>query len=202
MTSVTGSPGKSVLVSGLALVLLLGGAACTGDEESSGDAQGGGSSSSGATDAPQVETLTTLQHVGNSINSSQRAKVKAAVNELIDPWFEGAFLGDFPRSDYAGAFAGFSEGAASDAQGRDLAVLSNQAIADQIDSATAVNRRVRVDLFAHDGHPRGATAHFVLDFDTTGGLEERRRVHGDLYLARDRGEWKIFGYDVDEPVTL
>ena len=24
------------------------------------------------------------------------------------------------------------------------------------------------------------------------------RVRGDLYLAKDKGEWKVFGYDVDQ----
>ena len=85
---------------------------------------------------------------------------------------------------------------------RDLDLLSNSGIADQIDSATATNRRVRLDVFAPDGHPRGVTAHFVLDFDTTGDLEESLRVRGDLYLAKDKGEWKIFGYDVDQAVQL
>ena len=28
------------------------------------------------------------------------------------------------------------------------------------------------------------------------------RVHGDLYLAKDKGEWKVFGYDVDEAEPL
>ena len=201
MTSVTRSSARSALAGGAALVLLLVAAGCTGDDDPGDGGGGDGSSSSGAGDDAAVETVTTLQNVGDALEPSQREKVKTAVTELVDPWFEGAFLGDFPRDDYAGAFAGFSEGAAADAQGRDLAVLSNQAIADQIDSATAVNRRVRVDVFAPDGHPRGATAHFVLDYETTGGLEEQRRVRGDLYLARERGVWTIFGYDVDEAVT-
>ena len=46
------------------------------------------------------------------------------------------------------------------------------------------------------------TANFVLDFDTTGDLEEHLRVHGALYLAKDKGEWKVFGYDVDEAAQL
>jgi hypothetical protein len=42
----------------------------------------------------------------------------------------------------------------------------------------------------------------VLDFTTTGDLEQSLRVRGDLYLAKDRGEWKIFGYDVDQAEPL
>jgi len=32
--------------------------------------------------------------------------------------------------------------------------------------------------------------------------KEQLRVHGALYLAKDKGEWKVFGYDVDEAVKL
>ena len=28
------------------------------------------------------------------------------------------------------------------------------------------------------------------------------RMRGDLYLAKDKGEWKIFGYDVDQAEQL
>ena len=93
---------------------------------------------------------------------------------------------------------GFTKGAAADAQARDLDLLTNAGIAGQIESATATRRRVRLNVFAFNGHPRGATAHFVLDFTTKGDLEETLQVRGDLYLAKDKGEWKIFGYDVDQ----
>jgi hypothetical protein len=145
-----------------------------------------------------VATVTTLQAVGKHLDAVHRARVKAAVTALIDPWFDGAFLGDFPRSNWSSAFSGFTQGAAADAQHRDLDLLTNAGIADQIDSATATRRRVRLNVFAFQGHPRGVTAHFVLDFTTKGDVEEALRVRGDLYLAKDKGEWKIFGYDVDQ----
>ena len=52
--------------------------------------------------------------------------------------------------------------------------------------------------FAVKGQPRGVTAHFALNFTTKGSLEEAMRVRGDLYLSKDNGKWKIFGYDVDQ----
>jgi hypothetical protein len=207
MTSAIWSPARSVLVrwrvaagaGSVGLVLALGAAGCDSGEDI--EASPEGPSVDHGTDVPKVPTMTTLQNIGKKLDANRRARVKGGVTAVIDPWFDGAFLGEFPREDYSDAFAGFTKGAAADAEG-DLDILSNQAIADQIDSATATKRRVRADVFAFDGHPRGVTAHFVLDFTTSGDLEASMRVRGDLYLAKDRGEWKIFGYDVDEVEQL
>jgi hypothetical protein len=197
MTSVTRPRARPALVSGAVLLLLTGAVGCdSGDDLGGGNDKG--SSSAHATDAPKVTTLTTLHAVGKTLDSAHRARVKAGVTEVIDPWFDGAFLGDFPRSDWSAAFTGFTKGAAADAQARDLDLLTNAAIASQIDSATATRRRVRLNVFTYKGHPRGATAHFVLDFTTKGDLAEPMQLRGDLYLAKDKGEWKIFGYDVDQ----
>jgi hypothetical protein len=198
MTSVTRPRARSALVSGVALLLLAGAVGCdSGDDLGDGPDASPGSHGS---DFPEVTTVTTIEH-GEGMDAAHQAKVIDGVSVVIDPWFDKAFLGDFPRSDFAPAFVGFTKGAAEDAQ-RDLDLLSSSGIADQIDSATATNRRVRLDVFAPDGHPRGVTANFVLDYQTTGDLEENLRVHGALYLAKDKGEWKVFGYDVDQAVQL
>lgn len=177
------------------LAMLLGLTACTGGEDDD-DGRPGSSASTGSEEAG-VSTQTTVRNVSGSLDKTHRVKVKDGVNEVIDPFFDGAYLGDFPRTDYTAAFAGFTDGAQADAQ-RDLALLSNQQIADQIESATATNRRVRLDVFAPDGRPRGATAHFVLDFTTTGEVDGSHRVLGALFLSREKGVWRIFGYDVDQ----
>jgi len=198
MTSVTWPRARSALVSGVAVLLLAGAVGCD-----SGDDVGGSSDAapgSQESDAPGVDTVITIEH-GEGMDASRQTKVLAGVTAVIDPWFDEAFLGEFPRSDFSEAFTAFTKDAAADAQ-RDLDLLSSSGIADQIDSATATNRRVRLDVFAPDGHPRGVTANFVLDYDTSGELEEQLRVHGALYLAKDKGEWKVFGYDVDEAVKL
>jgi len=198
MTSVTWPRARSALVSGVAVLLLAGAVGCDSGDDVGGssDAAPGGQES----DAPGVDTVITIEH-GEGMDASRQAKVLAGVTAVIDPWFDEAFLGEFPRSDFSEAFTAFTKDAAADAQ-RDLDLLSSSGIADQIDSATATNRRVRLDVFAPDGHPRGVTANFVLDYDTSGELEEQLRVHGALYLAKDKGEWKVFGYDVDEAVKL
>jgi hypothetical protein len=196
MTSVTLPRARSALVSAVALVLLAGAAGCDSGDDIQSDEQGS-STSDRATDVPAVPTVVTLQHIGNRLDTERRARVKAKVTEAIDPFFDGAYLGEFPRSDFADAFATFTQGAATDAES-DLDIMTSAAIADQIDSATATKRRVTLDVFAFQGHPRGATAHFFLDFDTTGTLEASMRVRGELYLTKVKGQWKVFGYDVDE----
>ena len=200
MTSVTRPRARSALVSGAAVLLLAGAVGCDSGDDI-GDSSEAAAPGSHGSDLPAgVDSVITIEH-GEGMDAARQAKVLAGVTGVIDPWFDEAFLGEFPRSDYSAAFSAFTKDAAADAQ-RDIDLLSSAGIADQIDTATATNRRVRLDVFAPDGHPRGVTANFVLDFDTTGDLEEQLRVHGALYLAKDKGEWKVFGYDVDEAVPL
>lgn len=195
MRSVTRPRARSALVSVVALVLFAGAAGCDSGDDIQGDEEA--PTSDRAPDVPAVATVTTLQHIGNRLDAEHRAKVKTRVTEAVDAFFDGAYLGAFPRSDYSAAFEGFTPGAAADAQA-DLDIMTSSAISDQIESATATKRRVTVDVLAFEGHPRGVTAHFFLDFDTTGDLEASMRVRGDLYLSKVKGEWQVFGYDVDE----
>ena len=200
MMSVTRPRARSALVSAVVLIALGAGAGCDSGDDI-GDPKEESSSGSHATDEPAVTTVTSIDHGGDGLDSYHQTKTVESVTAVIDQWFDGAFLGEFPRTDFTPAFAAFTKGAASDAQ-RDLDLLTSSSIADQIDSATATNRRVRLDVFAPGGHPRGVTANFVLDFDTAGDLEEHLRVHGALYLVKSKGEWKVFGYDVDEAAPL
>jgi hypothetical protein len=200
MSSVTFAPRRlAAVLAALALASAVTG--CSGDDEAPAEPKASSPGSTAADPAPVV-TETTLRNVGGGFGAAQREKLKAAVNGVVDPWFDNAYLGAFPRTDYAAAFAGFSKGAAQDAAGRDLALLSNQAIGDQIESATATKRRVKLEVFARDGHAHGATAYVTLDFDTAGALAESRRVRGKLYLVNEKGTWQVFGYDVNEAVTL
>ena len=191
---------RTALVSAAALLTLTAAAGCDSGEDIEGERDRPSSADAG-TEVPTVETETTLQNVGNKLDDVHRERLKASITAVVDPYFDEAFLGEFPRSDFAPAFAAFTPGAAEDAQ-RDLALLSNASIADQIEGATATKRRVRADVLAVDGHPRGATAHFVLEFSTEGQLEQSLRVRGDLYLAKDKGEWRVFGYDVEQAEQL
>jgi hypothetical protein len=200
MTSVTPPRARSALVSGVVLALLGGAVGCDSGDDLGDHKEA--PTSSRATEAPPVTTVTTLHAAGEKLDEAHRARLKAGVNEAVDPWFEGAYLGDFPRSDWSAAFAGFTKDAAADAEGRDLDLLTNAGIATQIDSATAIRRRVRLDVFAYKGHPHGATAHVVLEFKTAGDVAESMSVRGDLYMVKEKGQWHIFGYDVDQAEPL
>ena len=175
------------------MLLLVGAVACTDDGDSSPESQDEPGST--ASDPADEAIHTTVEGVIGKLARDRRADLKAGVNAAVDGWFEGAFLGDFPRADYAPAFDGFTEGAREDALG-DLALLSNKEIEARIENAEAGNRRVRLEVLAPRGEPQGVTAHFVLDFFTYGELEDHRRVRGSLYLTPQEGTWRIFGYDV------
>lgn len=196
MTSLTPPRVRSVLVSAVALLLLSGAVGCdAGADIESADAQP--PAGERAVDVPPVPTLVTLQHIGDRLDATRRQRVKAKVTETVDSFFDGAYLGEFPRTDFGAGFSRFTRDAAADAQ-RDLDVMSSAALSDQVDSITATKRRVTVDVFAYQGHPRGATARFFLDFDTSGDLEASMRIRGELYLTKVKGRFMVFGYDIDQ----
>ena len=198
MTLVTPSRLRAALA---AAAVVLAAVACDSGDDIQGERDQPGGSTDSATDVPSVPTDITLQNVGRQLDAVHRERLKTNLASVLDPFFDEAYLGEFPREDYSAAYASFTRDAAQDAE-RDLDVLSSAPWADQIEGAVATKRRVRVDVFAVDGHPRGVTAHFVLEFDTEGELEQSVRVRGDLYLTKVKNEWKIFGYDVDQAEAL
>jgi hypothetical protein len=174
-------------------VVLFGAVGCTGDESAEPPTEQ--DSGSAASDPAKEPTNTTFWRVTGHLDHPVRSELKSGVNDAVDAWFDGAFLGEFPRADYAPAFVGFTRGARKDAMS-DLALLSNKDLEDSIESAVAGNRRVRLDVLAPKGKPHGVTAHFVLDYFTHGEREDHLRVRGSLYLTPEEGEWRVFGYDV------
>ena len=127
--------------------------------------------------------------------ATQKQALKADVKEVVDAFFENAYLGDFPRTSYDEAYAAFTAGARKDAV-RDADLLSNAPISDQIETATGVKRQVSLDVLAVKGKAAGVTARFALDFTTSGELEQRQRVKGYLLLDTEGGKWQVFGYDL------
>jgi hypothetical protein len=190
------------LVTTVILGVLLGTSGCHGGGSHDGGGNSSpGSGSSSATEKPEIKTVTSLEKVSGHLNQGHQDRMTTGVGTVIDTFFDGAYLGDFPRSDYSGAFADFTKGAQADAL-QQLDTMSNQPISGEIDQASATNRRVRLDVFAPKGRPRGVTANFVLDFTTSGSVTENLRVHGALYLTKSLGKWHVFGYDVDQAVKL
>lgn len=169
---------------------------CSDDDPSSpeGRAPGDSSGSAGSTER-SVTTKTTLGRVIGTLGKKQKERTKADVSAVIDEFFDNAYLGEFPRTSYDEAYAAFTRGARQDAA-RDVDLLSNAEIADQIDQAIGTRRRVALDILAAKGKAQGVTARFTLDFDTTGELERSERIKGNLLLTNEGDGWQVFGYDV------
>lgn len=148
-----------------------------------------------ASDVPAVTTNLTVERVTGKLGTQQKQKMKADVIEVVDRFFDEAYLGDYPRQSFAKAYSAFTAGAKKDAK-RDAGLMSNAEIADQIDEAAGTRRRVALDVLAVKGKAQGVTARFTLDFDTTGSLEHSERVKGYLLLDHEDGAWQVFGYSV------
>ena len=187
----------------LAGALLAGGiclSACSiGDHDKpSGAVPSSGASSDGAPAA--VTTQTTIATVTGRLPADRRDQLTDAVTRVVDGWLDGAYLGDFPRADFSGAFSGFTRGAAAKAQ-RSLPLMTNAAISDRIESAQATSRSVSLDVLAVRQQPVGVTATVDLAFETTGSLTGAEQVTGTLDLTPDGDGWKVFGFDVTRTPT-
>lgn len=173
-------------------VAIVGG--CSQSEPTS-DPDDPGALASESPEKPPVTTQLVVGRVAGNLGEKQKAAMKEDVKEIVDTFFEEAYLGEFPRSSFDPAYAAFTQGARADAE-RDADLLSNAAISDRIDSATGAKRQVALDVLAFHGVPQGVTARFTLDFDTSGDIEERQRIKGYLLLDHEDGQWQVFGYNV------
>lgn len=187
--------GAAATVSALALT-----AACSGGSSSSGGAPstGGPSATDGSSGAPDtLQTTALLGKVEGKLPKAKRSAVRKQVAQAVDAWFDAAYVGgSYPRSDFADSWPGFTSGAQADAR-QDERVMSNASIGSQISGVEPTARKVTVDVLAVKGHPRGATARFVLKFRTSGDVQRRIEISGRLFLTPgDNGGWRIFGFDV------
>ena len=174
-------------------VAIIGG--CSQSEPTSSPDAAPESSASETPEKPPVATQLVVGRVAGNLGEKQKVAMKEDVKEIVDTFFEEAYLGDFPRTSFDTAYAAFTKGARADAE-RDADLLSNAAISDQIDSATGAKRQVSLDVLAFHGVPHGVTARFTLDFDTSGDIQERQRVKGYLLLDHEGGHWQVFGYNL------
>ncbi len=169
--------------------------ACSGDDDSSADpAEPVGSQ---ATEDPgPLVTTATIGKVTGKLGKDNRPRVRKQVRKAVDSWFDAAYVGgDYPRTNFSDAWAGFTDGAAARAR-RDKALLSNHDIGAETTAVEATTRKVTVDVLAVRGHAVGATARVVLKFSTEGDTPRQVEVRGRLYLSPTPDGWRIFGYDV------
>ncbi len=196
------SPGRSpwsrlaVLV--LVLVLPLAATACTSqrsDPAAAPERLSRGDSQVSLASHP-VRTRTKIHRVFGRLPDARRKAVRRQVGEVVDAWWEAAYLGGtYPRSSFPAAFPGFTRGAERRARA-DKALLTNQTGGHRIDSVVAKRRSVALDVLATRRRARSVTAHVLLRFETSGDKTGTTVVRGRLFLVRQRGGWRIFGYDL------
>lgn len=191
------APRRAPAIAATLLSLTVVTTACSGGSDSSGATPADGSSSATAPDEPApLATTATIGKMTGKLPKAERSGVRRQVATAVDRWFDAAYVGgDWPRNDFADAWAGFTPGAAADAKG-DKRLMSNQDIGAKISAVEATKRDVTVDVLAVKGHPAGATARFVLRFATSGDLQRKLVVRGRLFLTPGGDGWRIFGYDV------
>lgn len=143
----------------------------------------------------QVPTDARLGKVRGRLGSAKADAVLAAVSAAVDTWIDGAYGGDYPRTDFAAAFTGFTRDARKLAV-RQPGVMSNAAIGGELSSVEITQRRVRVDVLGVEGRAAGATARVRVGLALSGGGERTEEVTGRLLLTPVKGGWQIFGFDV------
>lgn len=144
----------------------------------------------------EAPTKVGIHRVHGRLPVARRKAVRRQVGEVVDAWWDAAYLGGtYPRTGFPSAFPGFTDAAEERARS-DKALLTNQTGGSRIDSVTPRRRSVTLDILATGGRARAVTAHFVLRFDTTGDKTGTTTVRGRLFLTFKRGAWRVFGYDV------
>jgi hypothetical protein len=179
----------------LAFALAAGGlAGCSGDDEPEP-----APSSTPAETGARVETTARLGEIVGRLPKPQRQRALTSVTAVVDGWMDAAYVeGDYPRTDFAEAFPGFTRGAAALAT-KQAATLSNAGVGKRVETVDVLQRRVSVDLLSARGRPVGATARVVLVIDLTGDVERRDRIRGRVVLTPAKGSthgWRVFAFDV------
>jgi hypothetical protein len=171
---------------GLATALLLASttAACT-DDKKADDPTGPDAS------PVSVPLEVSVTRVAGTLGAAARGNLEELVTAPLQEYVDNALLGDYPRTDFVDAYSSFTSGAAAQAE-RDAALLTGAGFA-EAESVTAQQLTARLSVLAPDGKVAGATARirFVLDVDG-----QPVTLAGRLVLTREKGEWRIFGYDV------
>lgn len=170
-------------------------AGCSGGSDEKPAADRTTSTASPSAAPARVTTRAAVRTVTGNLGAARRQALAAAVAKVVDGWLDGAYLGTFPRSDYAAAFAGFTPGAAAKARRR-LALMSNAAISGRIRTAEATRRTVSLDVLSLQQRPVGVTATVDLAFRTTGTLAVNQEVTGTLDLTPVGDGWRVFGFEI------
>jgi len=183
-----GSWGVAALV-----VVALAAGGCSGSDDAPATE---GPPASGSSAPAGVVTAVSVGEMAGRLPQARRQQLATEVQAVVDGWIDAAFLGgDYPRTDFAGSWPGFTARARAKAE-RDGDLMSNRDIGASIDGVEPEKRQVTLDVLSVDKKPVGVTARVVLRFATTGDTTTDVRVAGRLYLTRGKQGWQVFGYDV------
>ena len=181
------------LVGAVALVpALLAG--CSGDDGSK-DGEGGSGDSGLGADQP-VATDARIGAVRGTIDDATSTRTVDAVSAVVDGWIDGAYGGDYPREDFAPAFADFTKDARALAL-KQPTVMSNAALGPSLDDVEITVRTVLVDVLAPQGKVAASTARVRLVMTTHGDHEGSEVVTGRLMLTPGADGWRVFGFNVN-----
>lgn len=184
---------RRAAVAALAAVLLTV-TGCSGDDDDS-EPDAAPSTPAPSATPPPLRTDTELGVVSGKLDKAKRATLKRKVAQVVDDWLLAAYVGgDYPRTDFADAFPHFTGGAKREAQ-RDT-LMSNAKLGDRIEAVTATRSRLRIDVLAVRKQATGVTARFALTMDLSGEVNRAEKVSGRLFLTNQKGNWRVFGYDV------
>ena len=137
-----------------------------------------------------------IDTVSGALDKARRRPVEKAVGEVVDRWWDRAFVTSYPRKGFGHSFAGFTKAAAAQARA-DGTTTTNRTLGRRIDGLVATRRTVALDVLATDGAARAATARVLLRFRTTGEVRRTQEVRGRLYLTK-QPEWRVFGFDLSQ----
>jgi hypothetical protein len=183
----------SWVIAALVVVGLATGGCSDGSDGGSGDAASTSSASAGPA---EVVTAASLGQLAGGLPQARRDQLVGEVQQVVDGWIDAAYLsGDYPRTDFAGSWPGFTARAQAKAE-RDGDLMSNRDIGASIDGVEPEKRQVTLDVLSIKKKPVGVTARVVLRFATTGETVKDVRVAGRLYLTKGTQGWQVFGYDV------
>ena len=130
--------------------------------------------------------------------ASHRKRFENTIGGAVDGWLDGGFVGvDYPRDGFPTAFRTFTGQARHEAE-HDQGLMTLWRYRHRIDGVTTLLRKVAIDVLAPKGRPAGATARVDLRFRTHGKVTTKVEVKGRLFLAKDHGHWRVFGYDVTQ----
>ncbi|MCX6400110.1 MAG: hypothetical protein NTX33_09290 [Propionibacteriales bacterium] len=173
----------------LALVLALTG--CSGGDDDPADK--GGPAGDSAADA--IATDARIVKVSGRLDAAAEEKVLTDVTEVMDRWIDGAYAGDYPRTDFDAAFEDFTKDAKALALTQ-TAILSNAEDGAELTGVELTQRLVRIDVLAPKGKVAGVTVRFRLALALAGAAERTDLVSGRLMLTPTKAGWKVFGFDV------